>query len=260
MKIAIIIPLKAKKVANNWHIVEDSLLHTLSSISHQTDSRYCACVVGHDCPSYLGEKAPGFSQIDFVQFDDLPPPELTDDATKNQEMFEKDRCSKIYKGYEHLLKKHPQTTHVFPLDADDLLHEDFVKLLAEYNESSYIIENGYFYYSASNVINRTSSFSSFCGSSAILSRQLIDSEIENNNRFIFKHIGHVHMKDYLRSQHISFHVPKKKLVMYVRDNGENISRLVKGSLLFKLKRNIKKWMRAIPLPSSLILKRFGVKK
>jgi len=260
LKIAIVIPLKAKKVADNWQIVEERLFNTLVSIAKQTNSRYCTCVIGHDCPSYFSDTTGILEHIDFVKFDELDPPELCEDASKNQEKFEKDRCAKIFSGYQYLLQNQPDITHLFPLDADDLLHEDFIKTLIELSMPNYIIENGYFYYLSSNLVNKTSSFSTYCGSSAILSCQLLEDEIKKSRHFLFKHIGHVYMRTYLHDTGIPFHIPQKKLVMYVRDNGENISRLVRRSVFLKLKINIKKWIKSLTVFTPSVLKKFGVKE
>lgn len=258
MKIAIVIPLKAKKVASNWQTVESRLFTTLNSITRQTDKRYCVCVVGHDRPTFLSVQLALFERIKFVQFDDFLPPKLCSNSSKNQEKFEKDRCAKIFKGYQYLISSDPDITHLFPLDADDLIHEEFVNTLVSLNKLNYIIENGYFYYLSSKLLNKTSAFSTYCGSSAILSRDFIQHELKTNERFIFTHVGHVSMRAYLSQSNIEFHIPKKRLVMYVRDNGENISRLVKGSTTLKIKRNIKKWFKAITLLHSDVLKKFGV--
>ena len=258
MKIAIVIPLKAKKVAGNWKIVEDSLFKTLESIRQQTDSHYYACVVGHDYPHYLTNNTKLFENIDFVNFDEIAPPILCNNSSKNQEKFEKDRCAKIQRGYTYLLDKYDDVTHLFPLDADDLLHKDFVRTLGALNQPNYIIENGYFYYLSSRLVNKTTSFSTYCGSSAILSRQLLEQEREQNGRFLFKHIGHVNMRDYLDKSGIAFIVPQKRLVMYVRDNGENISRQVNGSFARKFKRNAIMRLKSIMLSTPYIVKKFGV--
>ena len=260
MKIAIVIPLKAKKVADNWKIVEDSLFKTLQSIRQQTDSNFYACVTGHDSPHYLTDNTTLFEHIDFVPFDELAPPTLCNDSSKNQEKFEKDRCAKIQSGYKYLQDKYADITHLFPLDADDLLHKDFVRTLVTLGHSNYIIENGYFYYLSSRLVNKTTSFSTYCGSSAILSRQLIEKELEQEGRFLFKHIGHVNMRDYLDKSGISFAVPQERLVMYVRDNGENISRQVNGSFARKFKRNTIMWLKSIMLSTPYIVKKFGVKE
>ena len=85
-----------------------------------------------------------------------------------------------------------------------------------------------------------------------------EQEREQNGRFLFKHIGHVNMRDYLDKSGIAFVVPQKRLVMYVRDNGENISRQVNGSFARKLKRNAIMRLKSIMLSTPYIVKKFGV--
>lgn len=258
MKIGIIIPLKAKVIAKDWDIVEQSLLNTLLSVVKQSDDRFHVCVVGHDCPSYLNNKIEKLQNVSFVQFADFPPPILGDNNADNQEKFEIDRTAKIQAGYNFLNDKEHDLTHAFPLDADDLVHYKLVEKLSKFGESNFIIDNGYIYYAQSKVLNKTKAFSTFCGSSSILTTKFINENMESGNTFIFKKVGHVHMKDYLSSNNVPFVVPNERLLMYVRDNGENISRLGKLSYFYDIKRNLKKWICALPNKSA-ILRQFGVK-
>ncbi len=195
MKIGIVIPLKAKSISKNWSIVEESLFQTLMSIKNQKCQNFEAVVVGHDCPSFLENKEQFGDNISFMLFDTRMPPELSSDQEQNQIKFELDRCSKIYQGYKYL--KGYSVSHVFSLDADDLLRDDFVEFLLEKNTAhSFLIEKGYVFYKSKKILNEINNFSAFCGSSLVASSKLLENS--NNDQdfesFLFRKVGHVAMR------------------------------------------------------------------
>ncbi len=241
MTIGIAIPLKAKAVSKNWDIVERNLYQTLLSLKNQSVQRFHAVVVGHDCPSFLSAGCfEGNSNITFLKFDEQQPPLITADESSNQIKFENDRCGKIYKGYLHLVEH--EISHFFPLDADDLVSKEFIKHIFEHaKNSSVLIERGYVLYKNKNIINEIDNFSTFCGSSFIASIEMLKAEGADSglDNFLFKQVGHVKMRDFLESTSANFFVPEERLALYVRDNGENISRHGKMKLLRRIKRTIK---------------------
>ena len=242
MTIGIVIPLKAKSVSREWSTVEECLFNTLVSLENQSDKNFQAIVVGHDCPSYLEDRVSKFSaNISFFKFEDKPPPEITASNTINQDNFELDRCLKIYKGYKILLENY-SITKLFSLDADDLVRDDFVRFLIKVDSNtSVLIEKGYVFYKNRKVVNKINNFSSYCGSSFISSVSFIQKNQADLdfNSFIFRKVGHVSMKDYLLENKVKFITPEESLIMYVRDNGENISRPDNASFLYLIRRTIK---------------------
>lgn len=263
MTIGVVIPLKAKAVSKNWDIVEENLFQTLLSLKNQSSPLFHAVVVGHDCPSFLLEGAfEGHANISFLHFDELAPPIISSDEASNQIKFENDRCSKIYKGYRYLtgIGIGIGISHLFPLDADDLVSNDFVQYVIEHGKGrSLLIENGYVLYKNKDIINEINNFSTFCGSSFVARVELLSGtdEVSIAEEFLFKRIGHVAMRDYLESNSINFHIPDQRLVLYVRDNGENISRHGKMKLLLRLKRTIK-LLAAAKLFKASIKKKFSI--
>lgn len=258
MKLGIVIPLKAKSISKNWSIVEESLFQTLLSIKNQKCQNFEAVVVGHDCPIFLENSDQFGKNISFMLFDARMPPELSNDQEQNQIKFELDRCSKIYQGYKYL--KECAVSHVFSLDADDLLRDDFLECLSnEKTIHSFIIEKGYVFYKSKKILNEIDNFSAFCGSSLVASSKLL----ENNNTdqdfesFLFRKVGHVAMRNYFDLNNITYTIPKERLVMYIRDNGENISRYGRLSFIYSLKRTLKLLLRYKKLTEEL-KKRFAL--
>lgn len=152
--------------------------------------------------------------------------------------------SKVLKGFIHLKKHHSYITHWFALDADDLLHKDFVQTMESKPDfDAYLIENGYFYFERSRVFNKTNEFYIYCGSSSVIADKFfplpdkVDSE--NYRCMPFGATSHVHMKDFFVSEKIKFTIPEKPLLVYVRENGDNISDGYVDSLVKKLKLKLK---------------------
>ncbi|WP_017444362.1 hypothetical protein [Gayadomonas joobiniege] len=228
MKIGILIPLKAKAVAKNWQEVANSAYQTVQSVLHQTNSCFSVALVGHDCPENLTQVTHAGKPV-FVPFDAFPPPVVNPtDEMLNQKNYEIDRCSKILKGMQVLAERDSDITHWFALDADDLLHKNFVSTLIKAGDhQGFIIENGYFYFAKWKIFNATNEFYYYCGSSAVISQSLFtipDTLTKDSYRGMpFGAISHVHMKEYFEKNNLIYFIPQEKLLMYVRANGDNIS-------------------------------------
>jgi hypothetical protein len=128
----------------------------------------------------------------------------------------------------YLKKKDPDITHWFALDADDLIHDNFISCLSEYGDSDAIIlENGYFYFKTTGIINEENEFSAYCGSSSVISDKYFELpeviEPRSFKSIPFGGISHVHMRQKMLERGASVVVPEERIIMYVRDNGENIS-------------------------------------
>lgn len=242
MKIGIVIPLKAKVISKNWEQVCQSLQQTLSSVQNQKSQQYRVSVVGHDCPVFLNGVKDGKEDI-FIPFNELKPPIVNADEPANQMKYETDRCSKILKGIITLKQRDQQITHWFVLDADDLIRDTFVSTLIQNPEcEGFLIKHGYFYFQQKGIFNKTNEFYIYCGSSAVISDKFfsLPSKIEGESfRSIpFGDVSHVHMDRYFDSMNIAYKTPKTPLLMYVRDNGDNISDGYLTSIFIKVKRLI----------------------
>lgn len=228
MRIGIVIPLKSKKVAKNWDTTTKNLKATVDSVLAQSSENFNAVVVGHDCPEFLKDDSYQNSKCEFLKYSDFEPPVAGEVEAENQLKYEFDRCTKILRGIMHLRDQNPSITHWFALDADDLIRNDFVRALENYEKSNVIIlDNGYFYFKNSGIINEENEFSAYCGSSAVISDRVFslpDTVDERSYRSTpFGSISHVHMKQRLEADGWSISIPDERIIMYVRDNGENIS-------------------------------------
>lgn len=228
MQIGIVIPLKSKKVAKNWDTTVGNLQATVDSVVAQSSDNFNAVVVGHECPEFFKDAFYKSSNCKFLKYSDFEPPVAGEDEAENQLKYEFDRCTKILRGIMHLRNQHPLITHWFALDADDLIRNDFVKALEKYEESDVIIlDKGYFYFKSTGIINKENEFSAYCGSCSVVSDRVFNLPDRVDDKSFrstpFGNISHVHMKQRLEADGWSISVPTERVIMYVRDNGENIS-------------------------------------
>lgn len=262
MKIGIVIPLKAQAVSTDWHVTCSNVESTVNSVISQNDSRFQCVVIGHDKPKFMNKF--GFDQkCYFKTATNLPLPEVDGGVEANQLKYEADRCTKILIGIIELKQRYPDITHWFALDADDLVHNRFVEILQMYGEKDGIIlDKGYFLYKNTGIINVEDEFSAYCGSSAVLSDKFMsfseNVDAKDFRSIPFGSISHVHMRETLLNSGHSVGLPQERLVMYVRDNGENISNVAYYNTPYKIvKKNIKMLLRAKKL-SPDIRSSFGI--
>lgn len=248
MKLGIVIPLKSKKVAKNWNLTVTNLLKTINSIKAQSDRDFSVIVVGHELPSDLVTDPSISNIINSDVLKEIPPPQETDDKQKNQILYEMDRCSKILKGICILKETNPRINYWFPLDADDLLHRDFIKTLKKLNPQdqidAFILNKGYIYYESSATFVPENNFSLYCGSSAIIAdRKLVTpQEITNTSYqdFLFGQVPHTMMLEFLQKNSFKISVPDDRIIVYCKDHGENISDETRPkSILYAIKRKLK---------------------
>jgi hypothetical protein len=250
-KLGILIPLKARKVSQDWSIVEMALKRVLLSISNQTSSKFICVVVGHDEPSSYSVSDLS-KNTTFVKFNELEPPNK--DKYSDMELqlkYEVDRCSKITKG-TMVLQKHG-ITHWFALDADDLIHSSFVErigTLVDEDTDAIVIDNGYFYSESRRVINKANNFTVACGSSCIIKAELTKIpdilDINAYRKTFYGSVSHMDVKEYFFSHDLKYIIPEELLVMYVRDHGDNISNYYFRDWLSKLKKYILLYAHAVP--------------
>lgn len=228
MKIGIVIPFKSKEVSKNWDVTCRNLKATVDSVLAQTSGDYTAVVVGHDCPDFFKSEHYKNSKCNFLHYEDFSPPKIGPDEMQNQLKYEFDRCTKILRGIMQIKENDPSVTHWFSLDADDLIHDNFVSILSSYERAGAIIlDKGYFLFKSTGIINKEDEFSAYCGSSSVISDRYFDLpgtiDEKSYRRTPFGNISHVHMKQRMLEDGVKVLVPDERLIMYVRDNGENIS-------------------------------------
>lgn len=262
MLIGIVVPLKAKQVSNKWCVTCENLKLTLSSVMAQTDGNFKCLVVGHDEPEFF-DNLKCQHCVSFASVDNLVPPQPGTDEVKNQLLYEADRCVKILTGMVALKRRHPCIDYWYVLDADDLIRNDFVQRMQEYDGvDAIILDSGYSFYANRQIYNREDKLSQYCGSTVVLSERLckVSTSVSalDYRSVPFGNISHVYMRDELINMNYSVAIPDERLVMYVRDHGENISNLAYYNTRWrKLKKSIKARVNSFRISSDLN-KRFGM--
>jgi hypothetical protein len=155
------ISLASRQVSSDWTRTSDLLGHTLRSLLAQSDSRFEVMVCGHEQPEI---EEMNDSRVRFIVSDAKPP---TDPRRYRTDKMRKRRLigaalRELGGGY------------FFPLDADDLVHRDFVKHVRETdNKRGYAIMSGYALdYSGRKLAPIpgvwASDYNRVCGSSALI--------------------------------------------------------------------------------------------
>ena len=262
-KLGISIPLKAKSVSSDWKKVCENLWLTLQSLEQQSHEQFSWVVVGHDEPEFFKDNAFTFGH--FISAQEISPPQR--EKYSGDELrweFEKDRCYKIDKGIHALLDT--GHSHFYVLDADDLLHRDFVQEWYDNSDKdAMLIQHGYMYFAQSHTLVPNSELSAWCGSTCVVSKNFLDAEFiekQSNATSFFKQTSHCDFKRVLEQSGKSLHIPKKKLLVYMQDNGENISTLDKTygplkAFIVECKKRLKLFILGLGSQQS-VLREFGV--
>ena len=127
------ISLASRATSKDWSRTQQLLSATLRSLLNQSDPRFTVAICGHDLPDVPELKD---DRVTFFRTD-VPPP---DDPTG----FRRDKMRKRRILGRELARL--GGGYFFFLDADDLIHRDFVKHVLETdNRRGYTIEKGYAY-------------------------------------------------------------------------------------------------------------------
>ena len=222
MYLGIVIPLKASSVSKNWAITVQTLKDTLNSIVNQTNQNFSAVVICHDIPSELEQK---FSSIDFIKVTFLPPNKLSDDF--NHQDLVIDKNLKIATGMKFLANK--KIDYWYALDSDDLISHDFVAYCQHFkNWAGIILKGGYIIYKRQNEARLIDNIDQFCGSTSLLSNQLITLPKVIDRQSITSipwcRYAHMNMEQYFNNEiNQPFKVIEKPLIGYVLGSGDNLS-------------------------------------
>ncbi|GEA10522.1 hypothetical protein [Alteromonas sp. KUL49] len=219
--LGIVIPLKSEQVSKSWKLVYESLEKTLVSIGNQGSSKFRVCVVCHEVPPLSIFDSPWCDAVTI----DVPAPDIAGKKpSEKQVLFEKDRTAKLEFGSNRLVEG--GCTHIFALDADDLIHRDFVSTVEQYQHyQSLVFKYGYLNFQRYKLINKTSSFDLYCGSCCVVQASLLYMRLSDSTvkDFVFRLISHSSYAPTFKKLDISCFVPQSYLVMYMREHGENIS-------------------------------------
>lgn len=246
MSVGIVIPLKSRKVSRDWDATCRTLKATLLSVLNQSSNDYRIVVVGHDIPGFLHDLKRGGSPI-FHSFLELETPEVHDrhDLKDKMKLLDRDKNMKVAKGIALLRSYYSDINFWYPLDSDDLVHRDLVKLILDSTIThGRVINNGYFWYKDINRIISAGNLSAYCGSTLILADRHIPeySEIDDNtlNTIPFCNTPHMHYLKFL-TETLGEAEPilKESLLTYTLASGDNISDGYRDSWLQQIKQKLK---------------------
>ena len=216
MKIGIVIPLKAASASRNWASTCERLVDTLASLGIQTSQNYEAVVVGHDCPAEIewGKKVT-FHAIDTP----APTLEIAKEFATDNRRFTLDKNRKIVRGMQAL--RNANIDYWFTLDADDLIHRDFVKTVSETRtDTGMLLNGGYLIYLPHKRCTPCNNMVQLCGSTSVLCSHRIsipesldETEIEKVPWCRYAHMNMAsYFKDELGSESLDITTP---LIGYV---------------------------------------------
>lgn len=138
------IPLRSKRVSNNWDLVSTNLYRTLRNLVNQTDQRFGIVLVCHEIPDFLVSNSKEDdlplikAKVHIISLHNIVPPPC--DVSE----FSADKRTKKRAMGAYLRSIGVDDFYFMHFDADDLLRVDFVeKVLRNDNGNGYLIENGY---------------------------------------------------------------------------------------------------------------------
>jgi phage pi2 protein 07 len=253
-KLGIVIPLKSSVVSRDWIQICKLLNRTLDSIINQTLNNWSVVVVGHEKPLDVPLIDSGNVLFHPIELD---APHANLDIKKNvinKQIYDYilDKTQKIVRGFQIL--KNQDITHWFVLDADDLLHRDFIKKTISRPNCEYkavILNHGWIYYPNVSRIIPCHYLANICGSTTIIPSKLV--KVPDYPSFEFgddwKGIpwcvhSHGDMFDYLCKKIgiENVYIPKEKLISYVMSYGDNCSDEFRQGRLKEIKSKLKPWV------------------
>jgi hypothetical protein len=232
-KLGIVIPLKSKIVSKDWGGVCQALQATIKSIEGQTSKQYECIVVGHERPDFFKTK------VDQVDFQEVQGVEVSNYATwtpaDRQKAITHDKNSKIFQGVLSLRQK--AISHWFALDADDLIHREFVKTILGRNPRyGAIIERGYILNLREGLIFPNRRLHASCGSTSILADSVLPEELNAMCQLPWCRYSHIHIREYFEEElGVRCDILRERLVCYITNHGDNSSVDYKPSFAGRLK-------------------------
>ena len=214
------ISLASAQASSDWAKTTQLLSQTLKSLIAQSDGRFMVLICGHDHPS-----VPEMSDSRVVFFEcDAPPP-------KDSSRYRNDKMRK-----RRLLGSALRELgggYFFPLDADDLVHKNFVEyVLKDNNRRGYLIDKGYVLDDTNRKLAKVkdvwdSDFNYVCGSSAAIYFEKDDLPISSvsNDKNLYFNLFQSHA--YWSNVALEFGKPIQKVpfnaAVYVINHTQNLS-------------------------------------
>lgn len=128
-KYIFLIPLISRAKAKDWIVVCQLLKVTLEALVSQSNPNWKAIICGQNSPDFELNDC----RVEFLKFQDHEP------TTNKFDKFEKlEQC------IQHIKETHPADGFLHVLDADDVLHREFVSFVSRHpNVNGFIINKGF---------------------------------------------------------------------------------------------------------------------
>lgn len=180
-----LVPLRSKKVANDWNRCCDLLTRTLKSITSQTSDDYHVVVVCHELPEKLFEH----SKIAYHTVDFDPPVYTGVNYLTEGDPGEDDKARKLLAALE--LESVQSSEYVMPVDADDLVSSGIAQFIGESKSRDipgWYLKKGYLYLEGKNYLFlNNENFNVRCGTCIIIQPKLLPYLVDTGVRKHFKH-------------------------------------------------------------------------
>ena len=252
LKLGIVIPLKSKAISKNWDVTVNSLIATLKSVFAQNSTDFIVAVAGHEIPEGLQTS---FPHLHVVKVDFLPPNRSSPDF--NHSKLIQDKNLKIAFAMRALLNNN--VSHWYALDSDDLLSRDFVSTVLRLvcGKSGAIIEGGYLLYQDVCRAIPCKEMSQLCGSTSILSDDLVDipktPSLETISGIPWSRIPHMQIRQFFDNETTApYTVIQEPILGYVLASGDNISDRWRDNFWRRMKAKAKPFLKGKKFSLELI--------
>lgn len=262
MKLGIVIPLKSQRVSRDWEAVSRCLEATLRSLNRQSSNDWLAVVVGHEKPEISWNEVS--EKITWVASEDALPPLREGGNFAVHSDFPRilDKNRKTARG---MLSLHAQAiTDWFVLDADDFIHQDFVRTLGSLpHQAGWLLRSGYLWYQDLRRWMPSSNMLNLCGSTAVISAALFEVPTTGRDEDLQKipwcRMSHSDIEEFL-IPHLAGADPTFPLaaIAYTLSHGDNCSDEFRTTLKARIKLWIKKRIQTRPIDPEFA-EMFGIK-
>lgn len=236
-----ILALQSPETSKDWLHISRMCERTLRSVCAQTSTDFRVFLVCNTRPE-IGFTNPHLTIIER----NFPIPA----ANSSDRM--KDKWSKLKVGL--VAARHLAPAHIMLMDADDCVHRGLAEHVTRHPDAiGWSFDVGYFCDEGSHWLYRTTDFSRFCGSSAIIrlsAEDFPESETEPEGRYFILANGHSVIKEYMIKRGSPLQTLPFAGAVYMTNTGENYTGVRMGGWQGK-RHMLKKMWAARPLTAGI---------
>jgi hypothetical protein len=234
--IIFIIPFVSKQLCKDWQLATTLLQGTLDSIANQSDKRFKVIVGCHEIPEVVFK-----GDANKLSFLPMPYSPLEHEWSRKSQI---DRMMKCCTALLNL--QNADFNYCMAVDADDRIHRDLVAFLHQEPEADgWIANKGYQVDYYSDRIMKYEKLSKICGSTFILSRNLVGVPqtytSEEYGKCIYSQ-GHQTMEDFFAKKGIELNSIPFYAVQYILNHNINDSMMWRRGIKGQVKKILKFWV------------------